>query len=93
MIVLLVHPVHGKMHVYDMGEVERNRKFGWMPEDEAKRIDEALAAKLAAESMSVYVSDPIVVRVHPEPDADAPLVLPVVDEPPKRKPGRPPKAK
>ena len=34
MIVRMVHPEHGAMHVYDNGELERNRKFGWVPESE-----------------------------------------------------------
>ena len=90
MIVLLVHPVHGKMHVYDYGEVERNRKFGWMPKDEATRIDEALAEKLAPELISLPVVETKVYEDGTEATGVAPLPA---ESPAKRKPGRPPKAK
>lgn len=31
---MLEHPEHGRMPVYDLLEVERNRKFGWAPVEE-----------------------------------------------------------
>jgi hypothetical protein len=34
MIVRMVHPEHGATHVYDAGELERHRKYGWVPEGE-----------------------------------------------------------
>lgn len=57
MIELMSHPLHGRMHAYDLGEIARLEALGWS------------------------VEKPVLIS------------LPVVDEPPKRKPGRPPKAK
>lgn len=71
MIVRMVHPEHGAMHVYDAGELERVRKFGWVPEDEAAQN------MAAAQTLPAAVAEPEIVP------------LPVVDEPPRRKPGRP----
>lgn len=43
MIVRMVHPDHGATHVYDVAELDRHRKLGWLPEDEANARDSSLA--------------------------------------------------
>lgn len=75
----LTNADHGTMPVYDPGEVERVKKFGWTLLNVGESPDHATTLKDAlAESM----------RGHGEI-----VALPVVDQPEKRKPGRPPKAK
>jgi hypothetical protein len=84
----MTNPDHGTMPVYDMGEVERVKKFGWtllnVGESPLKvRIGVFEQAADAGEKRDEFsfVEAPEIVA------------LPVVSEPPKRKPGRPPKAK
>jgi hypothetical protein len=82
MIILMRHPQHGAMHVYDNGELERNRKYGWLPEDE-----------FLAAQVPVINGD---TERQPEDVIDAGKALKEalaesmrLDPPPKRKPGRP----
>lgn len=91
---------HGAMHAYSTSEVAHLQSLGWAVETApAENLKAALAE-------SVRLDPPLSDLVHrgPVPEAEpipnapldapvAPLVLPVVSEPPKRKPGRPPKAK
>jgi hypothetical protein len=91
----MTNPDHGTMPVYDMGEVERVKKFGWtllnvgespiVPVVNGDTSRESLR-NVTAERYVELVKTPITQR----PEI---VALPVVSEPPKRKPGRPPKAK
>jgi hypothetical protein len=85
MIILMRHPQHGAMHVYDNGELARNRQYGWLPEDE-----------FLAAQVPVINGD---TKRDPEDVIDAEKALKEalaesmrLDPPPKRKPGRPRKA-
>jgi hypothetical protein len=95
MIILMRHPQHGAMHVYDNGELARNRQYGWLPEDEflaaqvpvingdtEREPEDVIEEQSAAEVLKEALAESM--------RLDPPLVLPVVTI--KRKPGRPRKA-
>jgi hypothetical protein len=81
----LTNPDHGTMPVYDMGEVERVKKFGWtlLNQGESPILVPVINGDATREPEDVIE----------EQEAPEIVALPVVSEPPKRKPGRPPKAK
>jgi hypothetical protein len=89
MEIYLVKEGCGTHVVYDMGEYERLKKFGWVdrPEDwlEQKKAayKEARGAEIKAE----------MARLAAEASTldEAPAVAPAVSEAPKKKPGRKPK--
>jgi hypothetical protein len=78
MIVRMVHPEHGATHVYDDSELERLRKYGWAPEGEAQ------TGPIVNGDTSRELEDALATAVPVEI-----VSLPVVDAPPRRKPGRP----
>jgi hypothetical protein len=114
----LTNPDHGTMPVYDMGEVERVKKFGWtllnvgespaLPvvngdtareqEDvieEQHKVDQDAASKAWGQA-----HDEAIARIAERSRSDAEQAAKEalaesmrLDPPPRRKPGRPPKAK
>lgn len=81
---------HGAMHAYDTGEMERLQKLGWAVEVPDPPVIPVINGadvpmeKSTAEALKEALAESM--------RLDPPIVLPVVDEPPKRKPGRPRKA-
>jgi hypothetical protein len=91
---------HGAMHAYSTSEVAQLQSLGWSVERPTEEVlKEALAESMRLDPpLSDLLHRGSVPEAEPIPNAPldapvAPLVLPVVSEPPKRKPGRPPKAK
>ena len=80
----LTNPEHGTMPVYDLGEVERNKKFGWTLLNEGESPLRALP-KDSSNAMENYWRTAATESIALAPKA------PFVEA--KRKPGRPPKAK
>jgi hypothetical protein len=80
----VTNPDHGMMPVYDMGEVERVKKFGWT----LLNVGESPIVPVINGDTSREPEDEIATEADP-----VIVALPVVSDPPKRKPGRPPKAK
>jgi hypothetical protein len=96
----LTNPDHGTMPVYDMGEVERVKKFGWtllnvgespIPVAWSNKAD---PSEITTAFATTLIASPVVEggiggsrAIAASPDS---FTAPVVA---KRKPGRPPKAK
>jgi hypothetical protein len=88
MIILMRHPQHGAMHVYDNGELERNRKYGWLPEDEFLAAQVPVMNGDTQRDPEDVIEEQSAAQVLKEALAESMRL----DPPPKRKPGRPRKA-
>jgi hypothetical protein len=83
----ITNPGHGTMPVYDMGEVERVKKFGWS----LLNIGESPVRGPVVNGDTAREPEDVVEEQNPaEPPKTA---SPEPIDPPKRKPGRPPRAK
>ena len=47
MLVMMKHPVHGRLPVYSVGEVEANKLAGWVVEENAPEMKAAAATETA----------------------------------------------
>lgn len=81
---------HGAMHAYSVSEVAQLQSLGWSVEVPDHQVVPVINGadvpmeKPAAEALKEALAESM--------RLDPPIVLHVVDEPPKRKPGRPRKA-
>jgi hypothetical protein len=89
----LTNPDHGIMPVYDLGEVERNKLHGWT----LLNVGESplrVETKAYADGSSATGTAPLPDQSPAEQALKDALAESMrLDPPPKRKPGRPPKAK
>jgi hypothetical protein len=92
----LTNPDHGTMPVYDMGEVERVKKFGWTLLNVGESPIVPKLGKFESDSSAGEVRDEFSLVEAPAPSEQAlkeALAESMrLDPPPRRKPGRPPQA-
>jgi hypothetical protein len=58
MLVMMKHPVHGRMSVYSVFEVEANKASGWVVDDAAPELKAARPAEAELEAPNVAEEEP-----------------------------------